>query len=267
MKVSTQRKLVPLILFLLLISCDSYFSYSPYEAALDRQFHDTTEKQLALIKSLDTNESKPFKVALLSDTHYHFDKLSEAIVHINNKPDIAFAIVTGDITEQGLIKEYIFFHDIMKQLKVPYVTVIGNHDYLSNGETVYTQMFGHFNYTFNFNNVKFVLFDNVRWESEKEPDFTWFAAELKNEHGWDHVIPASHIPPFDQQLADHQQLYTNLMTDHHITTSLHGHAHDFSHGQPYGDGVTYVTISSPQKRTYAEMTVTPDSITVEKIDF
>jgi predicted phosphodiesterase len=255
-------------MFLLsLSSCDSYFSYSPYEAALDGRYHNTTAKQLALIKALDTNESKTFKVALLSDTHYHFDELSEAIAHINNKPDISFAIVTGDITEQGLIKEYIFFYDLMKTLKVPYVTVIGNHDYLSNGETVYSQMFGDFNYTFNFNNVKFVLFDNVRWESEKEPDFTWFAAALKNEHRWDHVIPASHIPPFDKQLAGQEELYTGLMTDNHITTSLHGHAHDFSRSQMYGDGVTYVTISSPQKRTYAELTVTPDSITVEKIDF
>jgi predicted phosphodiesterase len=260
------RKLPAIFWFVLLVSCDSYFSYSPYEASLDRQFYNTTEKNLALINALDANESKPFKVALLSDPHYHFDKLSEAIHDINKKNDIAFVIVAGDLTEQGLMKEYIIFYEIMKKLKVPYLTLIGNHDYLSNGEKVYAQMFGKFNYTFVFNNVKFVLFDNVLWESEKEPDFTWFSEELRNDGRYDHTIPAAHIPPFDKQMTNYRDLYSQMMVKNNIGISIHGHEHDFSLW-PTDEGVSYLTISSPQKRSYSELTVSPSSVTVEKIEF
>lgn len=150
-----------------LSSCDPWFAFSPYEAQLDAVYHNTTNLNLALMKASDANDSKPFKVAVLSDTHYHFSKLEDAVGHINRKGDYAFAVVSGDIAENGLKQEFIYFHNIMAQLKIPYLTTIGNHDYLSNGEKVYRQMFGPFNYTFVYNNVKFVVFDNTTYESKQ----------------------------------------------------------------------------------------------------
>lgn len=78
-------------------SCETLFSYSPYEGQLDQKFYGTTEKNLDLINRKDTEDSKPFKIALFSDTHYHFNKLHDALVHINEKEDISFAVVIGDI--------------------------------------------------------------------------------------------------------------------------------------------------------------------------
>lgn len=250
-----------------LMACDPWFSYSPYEAGLKERFHSTTDKNLMLIDSADEGDSKTFKIALLADPHYHFNKLHDAILEINKKDDIDFVIVAGDLTENGLMQEFIYFHDIMDPLNVPYVTVIGNHDYLSNGDKIYNQMFGANNYTFDFNNVKFVLFDNIRWESDREPDFTWFAGELENHRGYDHIIPLSHIPPYDGQMADHAKTFHELMLKNDILLSIHGHKHDFSLMDLYGDGVQYLSISSPQKRTYVELIITPTAIDVQKIEF
>lgn len=256
-------------LFLLpvILSCDTYFSYSPYEATLPSRFHNTTQENLELISSLDARDSKPFKVVLISDTHYHFDQLFDAITDINNKDDIAFVIVSGDLSENGLLKEFILFHELMENLKVPYLTVIGNHDYLSNGELVYAQMFGLFNYTFDFNNVKFVMFDDVRWESEKEPDFNWFSDALVNHSGYDHVIPVSHIPPFDKQLVADAEGFHKMLVKNNVSISLHGHEHDYSLNEMYGDGIRYLTVSSPQKRTYSEISITATEISIQKIEF
>ena len=264
------KRLTITIFFLLamgLLSCDRWFSYSPYEAELDPAYHHTTEKNLSLIKAADAGDSKPFKVALLSDPHYHFSKLHDAIVHINKKGDYSFVIVTGDLSENGLMQEFIFFYESMNEMRAPYLTVIGNHDYLSNGELVYSQMFGAFNYSFVFNNVKFVMFDNTTLESNKQPDMDWLARSLVNDHGYDHVIPFSHIPPYDGQMKAYSERYHELMVRNHITASIHGHRHEFSLEETYGDGVRYLTVSSPQYRTYSELTVTPTGIEIQKIEY
>lgn len=248
-------------------ACDPWFSYSPYESRLEEKYIALTEENLERIHALSVSDSKPFKVALLSDTHYHFAKLDEAISDINKRNYFDFVVVTGDIADNGLKQEFVFFHEHMKNLAIPYVTVIGNHDYLSNGEVVYEEMFGAYNYSFVFNNVKLVMFDNVRWESEKVPDFVWLESELKNDHGYDHVIPFSHITPVDGQMEEFRMLYHELLVRNHISLSVHGHAHYYALEEYYGDGVLYHTISSSQFSAYTELTVTPDSISVQKIDF
>jgi 3',5'-cyclic-AMP phosphodiesterase len=260
---------VPIYFFLAAasVSCDPWFSYSPYQADVDPVYHRTTEKNLSLINAADAGDSRPFKVALLSDPHYHFNKLHDAIVDINKKGDYAFVIVTGDLSENGLRQEFIFFYESMQEMRFPYVTVIGNHDYLSNGELVYSQMYGPYNYAFVFNNVKFVMFDNTTLESEKEPDMEWLASNVLNDHGYDHVIPFSHIPPYDGQMKDHSKAYHDLMVKNHITASIHGHRHDFSLEETYGDGVRYLTVSSPQYRTYSELTISPTGIEIKKIEY
>lgn len=250
-----------------LFSCDPWFAHSPYEADLDPAYHGTTEKNLTIINAADAGDSKPFKVALLSDPHYHFSKLHDAIMHINKNGDYAFVIVTGDLSENGLMQEFIFFYESMKELRLPYLTVIGNHDYLSNGELVYNQMFGSNNYSFVFNNVKFVMFDNTTLESGKDPDMDWFSDNLHNDHGYDHVIPFSHIPPYDTQMKNHSRAYHELMVKNDIKASIHGHKHEFSLEESYGDGVRYLTVSSPQYRTYSELTITPTGIEIEKIEY
>lgn len=261
------RFVILLFAFMGLASCDSWFAYSPYEAQLDEAYHNTTDINLALINAADADDSQPFKVAVLSDTHYHFSKLQDAVEHINRNGNYAFAIVTGDIAENGLKQEFVYFYNIMANLKIPYLTAIGNHDYLSNGEKVYRQMFGVFNYTFVYNNVKFVLFDNTTYESSKAPDMDWLASEVVNDSGYDHVIPIAHIPPYDGQMENYAARYHGLMVENDIRASVHGHRHDFSIEQMYGDGVQYITVSSPQKRTYTELDITPSEIEIRKIEY
>ena len=249
------------------LSCDPWFAFSPYDASLDEAYHGTTGKNLAGINATDAGDSKPFKIAVLSDPHYHFSKLEDAIVHINRNDEYAFAIVTGDLSENGLKQEFIYFYQIMAGLKIPHLTVIGNHDYLSNGEDVYRQMYGPYNYAFIFNNVKFVMFDNTTIESGQDPDMDWLATSLVNDGGYDHVIPFAHIPPYDGQMRNHRSEYHSLMVENNISTSIHGHRHDFSIEHPYGEGVRYITVSSPQKREYTELSITPAGIEVQKIEY
>ncbi|MGC1240809.1 MAG: metallophosphoesterase [Chryseosolibacter sp.] len=256
-----------LLLATALLSCDPWFSYSPYESRLEETYQGITEQNLELISQRNAGARNAFKVALLSDTHYHFDKLDDAVSDINNKGYFDFVIVTGDIADNGLKQEFVFFHESMKKLNIPYLTVIGNHDYLSNGEEVYGEMFGAYNYTFIFNRVKFVMFDNVRWESEKVPDFKWLETELVNDQDYDHVIPFSHIPPSGDQMVEHQDIFHQLLIQNNIRVSVHGHDHSYALEELYGGGVLYHTISSPERRVYSELTITPSGIDILPIDY
>jgi 3',5'-cyclic-AMP phosphodiesterase len=258
---------VTVFLFAVWSGCDRPFVYSPFEARVPEAYRGTTENHLALIKEITTGEEETLRVALLADTHYHFNSLVEAIKHINARNTAAFAIVVGDFTENGLLTEYILFHDIMKQLAVPYITVIGNHDYLSTGGIIYEQMYGPYNYTFAINRIKFVIFDNVFWESKKLPDFAWLEQALEDHEAYDHVIPFAHIPPFDKQFVNHRYLYHDIIRKAGIQLSIHGHKHDYFLGDLYGDGSEYLTVPSPQKRSYCELVISPSGIQVEKIDY
>jgi 3',5'-cyclic-AMP phosphodiesterase len=259
----------------LLSACDHPFSFSPFEVRLPEALRNTNEKNLKRIAALDSiRDDSVVTIALLADTHYHFNALADALEVINSGDSVDFIIVTGDFTENGLQKEYELFHQIMAKSSRPYVTVIGNHDYLSNGGEVYRQMFGAFNYSFIYAGTKFVMWDNVLWESNKTPDWKWLRETLGDPADISdrnkpvrHVIPFSHIPPTDGQLKDSAQVYHQLLHRHGIELSVHGHKHRYSNALHYGNGIRYVTVGSPQKRGFAQLIIRRDKISVRKIEY
>jgi 3',5'-cyclic-AMP phosphodiesterase len=269
------KKLVCLLLCsYLCVECETPFSFSPFEAKVPIELRNTTEKNLERVMARDTLQNGSFNVALLSDVHYHFNELRNALEDINARNDIAFIVVTGDITDNGLQKEFELFRNIMAGSKVPWLTVIGNHDYLSNGRDVYRQMFGELNYSFVFNRTKLVFWDNVKWESNQAPDWEWFmttVSETTTDSGiqkeYDQVIPFSHIPPIDGQFIRHAAGQHELFRTQGIKLSVHGHKHEFSDEEYYGDGVRYVTIGSPQKKNYAVLQVRPQGSRVVKVNY
>jgi 3',5'-cyclic-AMP phosphodiesterase len=262
-----------IILTGLVWACGDPVSFSPFEAQVADVFKNTTEKNLYQIRLLDTAANRPFKVVLLSDSHYHFSSLKDAIKDINQHNDFSFIIVTGDISENGLLKEFEIFHQIMSHSRIPYVTVIGNHDHLSNGAEIYRQMFGPLNYSFAFHGVKFVAWDNTEWESKEKVDYQWLEQALKNRNDLEaisapyrHVIPFSHVPPFDGQFEKNKDRFQSLLEAHDIKLSVHGHKHEFSVETGEND-IRYMTVGSPQKRNYAALTIADGDITISKIEY
>ncbi|WP_189663250.1 MULTISPECIES: metallophosphoesterase family protein [unclassified Polaribacter] len=252
-------------ILMIFTTCENIFNFSAYMANVKEEDKNTTAKNLQLIEDLQS-ESKDFKFAFVTDTHFFYDNLKTVLDDINKKEDVLFVIFGGDYSAQGLLKEYEIFYDILKTLKKPFVTVIGNHDYNSNGGIIYKEMFGAFNYSFKFNDNKFVLFDNVVWESNKIPDFDWLSSELSNNALFSQVFVIAHIPPSDNQFTDAmEQNYTSLMSENNVPLSIHGHTHGYSYEKPYGDGVNYLTVPSLKKPKYCIIHVKDNSFEIELI--
>jgi 3',5'-cyclic-AMP phosphodiesterase len=277
MEIHNKRSATRIINFvlstLLVVACSDPFSVSPFEISVRQEFKNTTQKNLDKIQLIDSLDGKTFKIALIADTHFHFGSLADAINDMQKRKDFSFIVVVGDLTENGLLKEFEIFHSIMGQSGIPYLTVIGNHDYLSNGGKVYKQMFGTSNYSFTFNGAKFIAWDNIIWESEKEADYQWLEETLKNSNDGvntqphNHIIPLSHIPPFDDQFESHRERFHSLLKENNIMLSVHGHKHEFALDEMYSDGIQFLTVGSPQHRTYTELTITPEDLLVRKIQY
>lgn len=257
----------------ILAGCDRPFHYSPFESNISESVRGTTRKNLQRLAASDTSANGNFKVALISDSHYHYNDLRDALTHIDSRKDIAFIIVTGDFTENGLQKEFELFFDIMNHSRLPYLTVIGNHDYLSNGGAVYSQLYGDYNYSFTFSGVQFIAFDNIIWEDPKEPDFEWLSQVLTGnaDHGGRqdvrHKIVLSHIPPFDGQMEQTRERFHEILVSNDVKVSIHGHKHEYWAGYFFDERVTYMTVGSPSKRAYAELNIMGDSLSVQKVEF
>ncbi|MCB2196848.1 MAG: metallophosphoesterase [Bacteroidetes bacterium] len=260
-----------LIIFLIVLitgSCEEYFEYSPYAANVKSEYKYTFDKNLEMLNESDTAQKNVVKIAVISDSHYNYHELNEAIVNINSRNDIDFVIANGDISDHGYIKEFELFHDQMESLTVPYFTVIGNHDYRSNGEDIYKTMYGDYNKTIIFNNMLFVLFDDVFWESNKIPDFTWLENKLAESDNYDRTFVLAHIPPYSHQFTDESEnLYCDLMRRYNVDLSIHGHVHKFSYDDYYHDGMNYTTIGTIIDKEYGIITMYDDRVVVESINY
>ena len=253
-------------IIIIFAACDKVFEYSPYEANVKEDNKNTTAKNLQLIKDIQV-KSDTFKFAFVTDNHYHFTNLKTVIDDINKRNDIVFVMFGGDIADQALLKEYQIFYDIMENLHKPYLTVIGNHDYNSNGEVIYKQMFGDYNYSFEFNNNKFVIFDDVVWESNKNPDFNWLSTQLTDNKFFKQVFVIAHIPLFTDQFdSDMEQTYRSLMQDNNVQLSIHGHIHSYSFGKFYKGTVDYLTVPWLKKPTYCIIKVYNKSFDIKLIE-
>ncbi len=215
------------VLFLLsLISCSDQVSYSPYDSDVDRDHLNMNE--VKMISNMALPESDTFRFALLSDIHDNYDDLSDAIKRLNKHTDLNFIACCGDITNSGLVQQFEWYVDIINKSKYPIISVIGNHDYRSNGCRVYKKTFGPSDFSFEAGNYKFVIFDNVVWENDnRSPKFDWLTDQLSNSE-LPHVI-LTHIPVWDNQMTGINSLvFRNIVNADNTILCCHGHTHEYA---------------------------------------
>ncbi len=256
-----------LLISIILNSCEKTFEYSPYQVDVDSHKKGINTLQ---IKELQNNDDGSSEIifAIIADVHYHYTSIGEIIDHINSDPEIEFILTVGDITDQGLQKEFDLYYNIMEGLNKPYITIIGNHDYRSNGEEVYKKMYGPTNFNFTYKNTHFVGFDDVFWENESSnPNFNWLDKITSNYETDKYQIIIAHLPPFyDQYTPETEDIYTNILSKNNVSLSLHGHSHGFYYGNYYKDSVTFLVTPWPKDPVYNKVRIKNNRIKVEKIE-
>jgi predicted phosphodiesterase len=249
-----------ILCFFVLTSCSDFVEYSPYDC-------DVHTLNLNYIEAENISElvSDTLKFALVSDPHDNYDDLEDAFNNINQHSGLQFVVCCGDVTNSGLSQEYQWYKDAIAKSKYPVFTVIGNHDYRSNGATIFTKMFGSSNMSFTASIYKFILFDDIIWENNNaRPQYEWLANELEDSTHYNVVL--THIPPWsDQMVGSNSKMYNQIVTKQNTILSLHGHDHAFI-DIVYNE-VHSVVSDWVKNRNYTIITLIDDRAIVTKYNF
>lgn len=241
--------------------CTDLIEYSPYSADVkDTHINNQSIESLKHLKATQDT----VKIAVISDTHSFYKDLEDAISNINQRNDLDFVVCGGDITDFGLEWEFKQYMRFIKRLNFPIFTVIGNHDYLSNGYEIYTQMFGPTNISFNYHQYKFILFDNIVWENNNRiPDFTWLRGQVTS-GGAPYTILISHIPSDSDEMKEYYSPeFGNIIENSNILLCINGHNHHYELHEV--SGKPRITNGSVSFRMYNIISLYDETYSIEQI--
>ena len=180
---------------------------------------------------------KPFRFAFLSDTHIGSpngsaeEDLRRSVADINHMTDIAFVVITGDITELGTDTEIKLAKEILSELKVKYYIIPGNHDsgWSESGGVTFGEIFGDDKFAFEFNGISFLGCASgpyVRMSDGHIPRdaVIWLEKELKKIGPQKPIIFLNHYP-LDKDLDNWYEVIDQLK-QHNTLAALCGHGHN-----------------------------------------
>lgn len=269
-------------------ACDR-FEYHPYSIDIKGRNDINT----ATIEQLEAAGIKaPFKFAFITDTQGAINETEEALDLIKKRGDIDFIIHGGDITDFGLPKEFEWLRDRLETCGIPYLTVIGNHDCLANGEDTFNYIFGPENFSLNIDHAHIVGLNTVALEydySRPVPDFNFIEDDISavrqlNELKPDsitHTIIAMHSHPYDEQFNNNvAKLFNSCISfypgmkkqaddgDKRLNGfCINGHNHYTSVNDIFENGILYYQCANMAKRTFFVFTITEDGYEHETIEF
>jgi len=251
-----------LIISILVSSCKNLISFSPFDVDISSKYLNQ--------KNIETLQSTPFApidsllFVVISDSHSSYDELEKAISAINSMPGISFVVCCGDITDCGTVDEFEWYWDIAGNSDVPVFTLIGNHDYLSNGKLVYNRMFGPTNFSLDYGGYNFVFFDDVIWENDnRNPDFEWLDNQLQTS---DKNILFAHIPLWsDEMEGERGEIMDSVITRNNALIVINGHDH--RNEDTIRNGIPYYVLCDIADRQMALVTLTGSKSTYQLIRF
>lgn len=250
-------------LVLLLLSCDDWFEFSPYDSDINKQHLNLNEAS-----TLEKNKfnSDTLKFAVISDIHDNYDNLSAAISRINLHNDLKFVVCCGDITNSGLLQQFEWFIDIVRKSEVPFFTLIGNHDHRSNGKDIYKEAFGDMNFTFQTDGYEFICFNNTVWENKnRTPEYEWLNGELSNDNNLEHIV-ICHIPPWhDQMSGNNESLFNTVVTPENTMLCIHGHTHNYE--ERIYQGIPTLVSDAINDRRYCIVSISGKSVSIKLFSF
>lgn len=259
-----------LLLNLLWVSCDM-IEYHPYDTSSKGQPSDLNASYIGQIEEKD-DTGDTIRFAFMGDTQRWYDETTAFVNEINRRKNIDFVIHGGDISDFGMSKEYVWVHNIMKSLNVPYVALIGNHDVVGHGKEVYREIYGSFNFAFKFRKTRFICLNTNALEFDYAtpvPDFDFMGRFLNDTAGIQKTVVVMHAPPFDDQFNNNSALMFNYILERYknLQFALHAHRHQLSVNDYFSNGIEYYGCDDIAGRNYLLFTLTPSSYSYEVVCF
>ena len=245
-----------ILLSLFTIACDK-FEYSPYQTDNANRPDNLNNKNIEALLSAEAHADDTVRFIFTGDSQRFYDELKDLVTKANSLPKVDFLILAGDITDFGLLQEFIWINDELEGLNFPYMAVVGNHDLTSNGSVIYTSMFGQKNFSFVYKRHKFIFHDTNSREynfNGSVPNIPWLGTQL-NDSKADWYIGVSHVPPYDVDFDKNLEnpYKDQWAADSAFILSMHGHLHTSGDSHMYDDHVRYINTAAVQQREFILM--------------
>lgn len=256
---------------LLLSGCEDMFNYHPYDTRFDGEKNINANNIRRIEAECLGKDTITF--AFISDTHGDYSDTEDAIDNINGRQDIDFVIHGGDLTDCGTTKEFIWQRKRLAKLRMPYIALIGNHDFLGTGNEVYLTMYGNTDFSLIAGRIKFVCLNTNATEYDylaAVPNFDFMETQILADSGlFNRTIVCMHARPYSEQfnnnVAKSFQHYIQRFPG--IMFCLNGHDHCLQETDIYGDGIIYYGAPSISRRSYLLFTITQTEYSHEVIPF
>ncbi len=183
--------------------------------------------------------------AVLGDYRSNPAVFEAVLKRLDQEPGLAFAIDVGDLVESGSLESFgDFLSRVRRRLRLPLLTVIGNHDLdRERNSAVYRGIFGPDHYAFQIKDNYFIMIDDV--EPGGESEWAWLEAELKKSQAYQTRLVFLHIPLFDPREGQKPHALPEaagarlleLFARYGVTRVFAGHIHGYFDGT--WDGVPY----------------------------
>lgn len=237
------------------------FEFNIYETDRFEKYEEVTTSY-NIGQLLNTSEKDTVHLAIFGDIQRFYDDLEDVVNAINGLPELDAVIITGDLIDFGVAWEFNQLNKLLIKLKVPFITVIGNHDLLGNGSELYEDIYGPLNYAFTWNRIRFIVHNTNSLEVNYDgsvPDLGWMRQQLTDTSAYNSCMFVSHMQPdngeFDPSLATE---YMDLLsTSKYTIMSAHGHDHSYHIYQYENDNTWYLQAGSPSNRMFSYVSVYP----------
>ena len=244
----------------LLAGCE-LLEFSPNETSPPAAYRDLTARSLAALAQRPVpTGGDTLRVVLTGDSHRFYSEAEDLVASVNRQRGVGLVVVAGDVSDFGLGRELQQMHDELQHLRVPYLTVAGNHDLTGNGRQTYQNVYGALDYTFTYAGTRFIMLNTNSRETGFDgtvPNLGWLQQQLADTAGVRRQLLVHHVPPtdWDFDLALEQPFAQALAQAPRLALALNGHLHRYSIRQPYGNGVTFVTAAAFDQRQYVVLTL------------
>src|SRR5688572_30481007 len=192
---------------------------------------------LLFFVSFSFAQTKPFRIAFISDTHIGSpnggaeEDLRRTVADINSLQGVAFVVITGDITELGKYSELQLAKQVLDSLKIPFYIIPGNHDtgWSESGGLGFNRIFGDDKFFFKHNGINFIACASgpyVRMSDGHVPRsaLNWMKGKLEKIKPAEPVVFLNHYP-LDNGLDNWYEVIEMLKTKNTIL-ALCGHGHN-----------------------------------------
>ena len=219
------------------IGLNSWHHYAPLF------IYDWNKKAISKIKVVGLND---FTFAVFGDNKGNYSIFEPLLRDIAQDREILFAIDVGDLVSGGKRGQYRrFLKQVQKDLAIPFLTAIGNHDLNNGSDNNYREIFGPTYYAFQVGQRYFIVLDATTESGFDKVELQWLQNELKKAQTSRSCFVFMHVPPLDprgngfhkclpeKDARDLLHLFRFYKVSHLFAGHIHGYFSGVWEGVPY----------------------------------